>query len=93
MIADLALAVRGIEQRGDASSERGGVIGDGEFPRVRQKDSNHFSRSETSGDEAASERFDEAAIFGESETSIAGSVNQCRLAAVLAAGIENNIVD
>jgi hypothetical protein len=37
LIANLALAVGGIEERGDASGQRGGMIGDGEFPGVRRK--------------------------------------------------------
>jgi hypothetical protein len=37
--------------------------------------------------------LDEAAIFGERETAIAGSINQRCLADVLAATLENNIVD
>ena len=69
------------------------MIGDGEFPGVREEDRNDFAGSESSGDEAAGEGFDEAAIFGESETPIGGSVNQRCLAAVLAATLEDNIVD
>jgi hypothetical protein len=93
LIADLALAIGRIEKCGDASGERSGVIGDGEFPGVGEEDRNDFSGTESGGDEAMGEGFDKAAIFGESETAIAGSVNQRCLAAVLAATFEDNIVD
>ena len=69
------------------------MIGDGEFPGVREEDRNDFSGRESGGDQAAGKGFDEAAIFGESETAIAGSINQRCLAAVLAATLEDNIVD
>jgi hypothetical protein len=69
------------------------VIGDGEFPGVGEEDRNDFSGSESGGDQAAGKGFDEAAIFGESETAIAGGVNQRCLAGVLAATLEDNIVD
>jgi hypothetical protein len=69
------------------------VIGDGEFPGVREEDRKDFSGGESGGDEATGKGFDKAAIFRESETAIAGSVNQRRLAGVLAATLEDNIVD
>ena len=93
MIADLALAVGGIEQGGDASGERGRVIGDGEFPGVGEEDGNHFSGSESGGDEAAGKRFDQAAIFGESETAIAGGVDEGCLGGVALATLKDDIVD
>ena len=93
MIAHLALAIRRIEKCGDTSGESRGVIGDGELPGVGKEDSNDFSRGESGGDKATGEGFDKAAIFGEGETAIAGSVNQRCLAAVLAATLEDNIVD
>ena len=93
LIADFALAVGGIEESGDASGECSRVIGDGEFPGVREEDGNDFSGSESGGDEATGEGFDEAAIFGEREAAIGGSVNQRCLATVLAATLEDNIVD
>ena len=93
LIAYLALSIRRIEQCGDTSGERGSVIGDGEFPGVGKEDSNDFSGSESSGDEAMGKAFNEAAIFGEGETMIAGSVNQRCLAAVLAATLEDDMVD
>ncbi len=93
LIADFALAVGGIEESGDASGECSRVIGNGEFPGVREEDGNDFSGSESGGDEATGEGFDEAAIFGEREAAIGGSVNQRCLATVLAATLEDNIVD
>ena len=93
LITDLALAIRRIEECGDASGERGRVIGDSEFPGVWEEDRNDFSGSESGGDETTGKGFDEAAIFGESETAVAGSINQRCLAAVLAATLEDNIVD
>ena len=77
----------------DASGERGRVIGDGEFPGVGEEDSNDFSGIESGGDEAAGKGFDKAAIFGESKTAIAGSINQRCLVALLAATLEDNFVD
>ncbi len=69
------------------------MISDGEFPGVGEEDRNDFSGSESGGDEAAGKGFDEAAIFGESDAAIAGSVNQRCLASVLAATLEDNVVD
>jgi hypothetical protein len=51
------------------------VIGDGKFPGGREKDGDDFSGSQTGGDEAVGQGFDEAAIFGEGETTIAGSID------------------
>jgi len=93
LIEDLALAIRRIEKCGDTPSERSGVIGDSELPGVWKEDGNHFSWGKSGGDETTGKGFDEAAIFGESETTVAGSVNQRCLAAVLAATLEDNIVD
>src|SRR5258706_11930047 len=93
LIADLALAIGGIEKCGYTPRERGRMIGDGKFPGVREEDRKDFSGSESSGDEATGQGFDEAAIFGESDAAIAGSVNQCCLPSVLAATLEDNVVD
>ena len=43
--------------------------------------------------EAAAKGFDQAAIFRESQTAIAGGVDQCCLAGVFSAAVENHIVD
>ena len=93
LIADLALAVGGIEQCGNAAGERGGVISDGELPGVGEEDRDDFSGSESGGNQATGEGFDEAAIFGESEAAIAGGVDQRSFAGVLAATLENDIVN
>jgi hypothetical protein len=69
------------------------VITDGELPGVGEKDRNHFSGSESGGDEAAGKGFDQAAIFRESETAIAGSVNQCCLPVVMLAALQDNVVN
>jgi hypothetical protein len=82
LIADLALAIGGIEQRRNASGERGGVIGDGKFPGVGKKDGDHFSGSESGGDQAAGKDSTRPHIR-ESETAIAGGVDQRCLAGVL----------
>jgi len=93
LIADLAFAIRGIEQRGDASGERGCMVGDGEFPRVGEEDRDHLSGNQPSRDKAAGQGFDEAAIFAESEPATTGHVNQRCLVGVALAALEDNIVD
>src|SRR5208282_5844990 len=80
--ADLALAVSGIKKGGYAAGQRGRVIRNREFPGIRQKDSNHFSRSKPGRDKAMGQGFDQAAIFGESEAAVTRGVNQGYLAGV-----------
>ena len=79
LIANFPLAICRIEQRGDSSGERCGVIGDRELPGVGEEDGDHFAGSESSGDEAAGEALDQTAVFGEGEAAVAGGVDQRQL--------------
>ena len=98
MKADLALAISGIEKRGDSTGEGGGVIGDGKFPGVGKKDGNDFAGSKSGGDQAAGKGFDAAGIFREGEASVAGStiarsIDKSSLAGVALAALEDDVVD
>src|SRR5207302_5895896 len=94
LIANLALAVAGIQQRGNGARQRGSVISNREFPAVPKKNTNHFSRLQACRDQSARYAFDEFAVFAVRDMPhwIGGGIYQCRLGGELLAGIENRLM-
>ena len=91
--ADFALAIGGIQKRRNASGESGGVVGDGEFPGIREKDGDDFSGFESGGDESAGEGFDEFSVFGIGEATVAGGIDERGLVGNAAAGLQHDVVN
>ena len=92
MIANFAFAVARIQQRGDRSSQRGGVVCGTELPAVRKVDGDQLSRPDATGDQAAGPGLDCFSIFGVGQAASTGTVHQRRLLRVAAAGVEHKIV-
>ena len=93
LVADLALAVGGIEKSRDGAGEGGGVIGDCKFPGVGQEDGDDLPGSKPGGDQAAGERLDQFGIFRIREATIAGSIDKRSFAGIAAATLQNKVVN
>ena len=94
LIANLALAVAGIQQRGNGARQRGSVISNREFPAVPKKNTNHFSRLQACRDQSARYAFDEFAVFAVRDMPhrIGGGIYQCCLGRELLTGIEDRLM-
>src|ERR1700680_217449 len=93
LITYFTLAVSWVEERGNGSGQRSSVIGSAEFPGVWQEDGDNLPRAQSSGDQAASERFDCISVFGIGEAASAGGIDEGDLLRVVPAGGEDQIVE
>ena len=65
-----AIAVSRVQQCGDGSGKRGGMVCDAELPGVRQEDGDNISGHESGGDKTARERFNGVSVVSVREASI-----------------------
>src|SRR5215469_8000967 len=93
LIADLALAVHGIEERGDGPRERGGVVGDAEFPGIGRVNGDDFARLQAGGDESASGGRYQLSVVGVGDAAIGRRVHDGGLAGMTPARVEDKVVE
>ena len=65
-----AIAVGRVQECGNASGKRGGMVCDTELPEVRQEDGDSVSGYESGRDKTTRERFDGVSIVGVREASV-----------------------
>src|SRR5579871_6353767 len=85
LVANLALAIRGVEQRRNSSRKRCGMIGDAEFPRVGQKDGDDVSGLNAGGDQTLCGALDQFTILTVGEAAAARGIDYGSLSRVAAA--------
>ena len=95
LIADFTLAISRIQRGRYRAGQGGGVKGDAELPAVRQVDADYFSGTNAAGHQVARDALHQFGVcaVGETPRRGAGRVDHGDLARVLAAGVENDLVD
>ena len=95
LIADLALAIGRVHGCRDGPGQGRSVVGDAELPAVRQVNADHLSRANSGRYQTARSAFHQFTVcrIGDAPRGRAGGVHDGDLRRMLAAGIENDVVD